>query len=87
VDGLRPKKNGNPQSNIPGLGPARPPKAASVALVNDLVVAMYHDQGHIPMKLMKNRAAARNIKAALKLAVSMAQRGIQGYSSGRLYLP
>ena len=82
----------------------------------DLVVAMYHDQGHIPMKLMdfentvnvslglpiirtsvdhgtafdiagKNRADARNMKAALKLAVSMAQRRIQEHSSGREYLP
>jgi 4-hydroxy-L-threonine phosphate dehydrogenase PdxA len=72
----------------------------------DLVVAVYHDQGHIPMKLMdfentvnvsmglpiirtsvdhgtafdipgKNRAEARNIKAALKLAVSMARRRTQ----------
>ena len=82
----------------------------------DLVVAMYHDQGHIPMKLMdfentvnvslglpiirtsvdhgtafdiagKNRADARNMKAALKLAVSMARRRIQEHSSGRVYLP
>jgi 4-phospho-D-threonate 3-dehydrogenase / 4-phospho-D-erythronate 3-dehydrogenase len=69
----------------------------------DLVVAMYHDQGHIPMKLLdfentvnvslglpiirtsvdhgtafdiagKNRADARNMKAAMRAAVSMAQR-------------
>jgi 4-hydroxythreonine-4-phosphate dehydrogenase len=75
----------------------------------DLVVAMYHDQGHIPMKLMdfentvnvslglpiirtsvdhgtafdiagKNRADATNMKAALRLAVSMAQRRMQGHS-------
>jgi 4-hydroxythreonine-4-phosphate dehydrogenase len=75
----------------------------------DLVVAMYHDQGHIPMKLMdfentvnvslglpiirtsvdhgtafdiagKNRADATNLKAALRLAVSMAQRRMQGHS-------
>jgi len=75
----------------------------------DLVVAMYHDQGHIPMKLMdfentvnvslglpiirtsvdhgtafdiagKNCADATNMKAALRLAVSMAQRRIQGLS-------
>jgi len=72
----------------------------------DLVVAMYHDQGHIPMKLMdfqntvnvslglpiirtsvdhgtafdiagKNCADATNMKAALRLAVSMAQRRFQ----------
>jgi 4-phospho-D-threonate 3-dehydrogenase / 4-phospho-D-erythronate 3-dehydrogenase len=72
----------------------------------DLVVAMYHDQGHIPMKLIdfentvnvslglpiirtsvdhgtafdiagKNRADASNMKAALRLAVSMAQRRLQ----------
>jgi 4-phospho-D-threonate 3-dehydrogenase / 4-phospho-D-erythronate 3-dehydrogenase len=78
----------------------------------DLVVAMYHDQGHIPMKLMdfentvnvslglpiirtsvdhgtafdiagKNRADASNMKAALKLAVAMAQRKIQTHSSGQ----
>ena len=82
----------------------------------DLVVAVYHDQGHIPMKLMdfentvnvslglpiirtsvdhgtafdiagKNRADARNMKAALKLAVSMAQRRIQEHSLGRVYFP
>lgn len=76
----------------------------------DLVVAMYHDQGHIPMKLMafentvnvslglpiirtsvdhgtafdiagKNCADARNMKAALKLAVSMAQQRIPGHTS------
>ena len=75
----------------------------------DLVVAMYHDQGHIPMKLMdfentvnvslglpiirtsvdhgtafdiagKNCADATNMKAALRLAVSMAQRRIQKHS-------
>jgi 4-hydroxythreonine-4-phosphate dehydrogenase len=75
----------------------------------DLVVAMYHDHGHIPMKLMdfentvnvslglpiirtsvdygtafdiagKNRADATNMKAALRLGVSMAQRRIQGLS-------
>jgi 4-hydroxythreonine-4-phosphate dehydrogenase len=69
----------------------------------DLVVAMYHDQGHIPMKLIafeetvnvslglpiirtsvdhgtafdiagKNQADARNMKAALRMAVSMARR-------------
>jgi len=78
----------------------------------DLVVAMYHDQGHIPMKLMdfentvnvslglpiirtsvdhgtafdiagKNCADARNMKAALRLAVSMAQRRIQTHSPGQ----
>ena len=77
----------------------------------DLVVAMYHDQGHIPMKLMdfentvnvslglpiirtsvdhgtafdiagKDRADATNMKAALRLAVSMARRRIQGHSPG-----
>ncbi len=75
----------------------------------DLVVAMYHDQGHIPMKLMdfentvnvslglpiirtsvdhgtafdiagKNCADATNMKAALRLAVSMARRRIQRHS-------
>jgi 4-hydroxythreonine-4-phosphate dehydrogenase len=75
----------------------------------DLVVAMYHDQGHIPMKLLdfentvnvslglpiirtsvdhgtafdiagKNCADATNMKAALRLAVSMAQRRIQKHS-------
>jgi 4-hydroxythreonine-4-phosphate dehydrogenase len=35
----------------------------------------------------KNRADARNMKAALKLAVSMARRRIQEHSSGRVYLP
>jgi 4-hydroxythreonine-4-phosphate dehydrogenase len=76
----------------------------------DLVVAMYHDQGHIPMKLMdfentvnvslglpiirtsvdhgtaydiagKNLADATNMKAALRLAVSMAQGRIQKHAS------
>jgi 4-hydroxythreonine-4-phosphate dehydrogenase len=76
----------------------------------DLVVAMYHDQGHIPMKLMdfentvnvslgspiirtsvdhgtafdiagKNRADATNMKAAMRLAVSMAQGRIQRQAS------
>jgi 4-phospho-D-threonate 3-dehydrogenase / 4-phospho-D-erythronate 3-dehydrogenase len=78
----------------------------------DLVVAMYHDQGHIPMKLMdfentvnvslglpiirtsvdhgtafdiagKNRADASNMKAALRLAISMAQRRNLGHSPGQ----
>jgi 4-phospho-D-threonate 3-dehydrogenase / 4-phospho-D-erythronate 3-dehydrogenase len=78
----------------------------------DLVVAMYHDQGHIPMKLVdfentvnvslglpivrtsvdhgtafdiagKNRADASNMMAALRLAMSMAQRRIQGHSPGQ----
>jgi 4-hydroxythreonine-4-phosphate dehydrogenase len=78
----------------------------------DLVVAMYHDQGHIPMKLMdfqntvnvslglpiirtsvdhgtafdiagKNCADARNMKAALKLALTMAQRRFQGHTGQR----
>ena len=69
----------------------------------DLVVAMYHDQGHVPMKLLdfentvnvslglpiirtsvdhgtafdiagQNRADARNMKAAMRAAVSIAQR-------------
>ena len=68
----------------------------------DLIVAMYHDQGHIPMKIIdfeetvnvslgisiirtsvdhgtafdiagKNKADARNMKAAMRLAVRMAQ--------------
>jgi 4-phospho-D-threonate 3-dehydrogenase / 4-phospho-D-erythronate 3-dehydrogenase len=81
----------------------------------ELVVAMYHDQGHIPMKLMdfentvnvslglpiirtsvdhgtafdiagKNRADASNMKAALKLAVSVAQRKIQTHSSGQVHV-
>jgi 4-hydroxythreonine-4-phosphate dehydrogenase len=68
----------------------------------DLIVAMYHDQGHIPMKLIdfeetvnvslgisiirtsvdhgtgfdiagKNKADARNMKAAMRLAVRMAR--------------
>ena len=81
----------------------------------DLVVAMYHDQGHIPMKLMdfentvnvslglpiirtsvdhgtafdiagQNRADASNMKAALKLAVAMAQRKIQTHSSGQVHV-
>jgi 4-hydroxythreonine-4-phosphate dehydrogenase len=76
----------------------------------DLVVAMYHDQGHIPMKLMdfentvnvslglpiirtsvdhgtafdiagKNRADATNMKAAMRLSVSMAQGRIQRHAS------
>ena len=76
------------------------------------MVAMYHDQGHIPMKLMdfentvnvslglpiirtsvdhgtafdiagKNCADATNMKAALRLAVSMAQRRIQRHSRGQ----
>jgi 4-phospho-D-threonate 3-dehydrogenase / 4-phospho-D-erythronate 3-dehydrogenase len=76
----------------------------------DLVVAMYHDQGHIPMKLMdfentvnvslglpiirtsvdhgtafdiagKNRADATNMKAAMRLAISMAQGRIQRRAS------
>jgi 4-phospho-D-threonate 3-dehydrogenase / 4-phospho-D-erythronate 3-dehydrogenase len=82
----------------------------------DLVVAMYHDQGHIPMKLMdfentvnvslglpiirtsvdhgtafdiagKNLADASNMKAALKLAVLMAQRKIQANSSDQVHIP
>jgi 4-hydroxythreonine-4-phosphate dehydrogenase len=75
----------------------------------DLIVAMYHDQGHIPMKLIdfeetvnvslgipilrtsvdhgtafdiagKNQADARNMKAAMRLAVRMAEgrRAIDG---------
>lgn len=69
---------------------------------HDLVVAMYHDQGHIPMKLLdfdetvntslgipiirtsvdhgtafdiagKNIASAANMKAAIRMAVTMAQ--------------
>ncbi len=72
----------------------------------DLVVAMYHDQGHIPMKLLdfehtvnvslgipiirtsvdhgtafdiagQNAADPTNMKAALKMAVSMARRKMQ----------
>jgi 4-hydroxythreonine-4-phosphate dehydrogenase len=72
----------------------------------DLVVAMYHDQGHIPMKLLdfertvnislgipiirtspdhgtafdiagQNKADPTNMKAALKLAASMAARKIR----------
>ena len=68
----------------------------------DLIVAMYHDQGHIPMKLIdftggvnvslglpiirtsvdhgtafdiagRNQADATNMKAAMRLAVSMAE--------------
>jgi 4-hydroxythreonine-4-phosphate dehydrogenase len=68
----------------------------------DLIVAMYHDQGHIPMKIIdfeetvnvslgipiirtsvdhgtafdiagKNKADARNMKAAMRLAVRMAE--------------
>jgi 4-phospho-D-threonate 3-dehydrogenase / 4-phospho-D-erythronate 3-dehydrogenase len=82
----------------------------------DLVVAMYHDQGHIPMKLLdfentvnvslglpvirtsvdhgtafdiagKNRADASNMKAALRLAVSMAQRKMQTHSSSQGHIP
>jgi 4-hydroxythreonine-4-phosphate dehydrogenase len=72
----------------------------------DLVVAMYHDQGHIPMKLMdfehtvnislgipiirtspdhgtafdiagQNKADPTNMKAAMKLAASMASRKLR----------
>ena len=68
----------------------------------ELVLAMYHDQGHIPMKLLdfdktvnvslglpivrtsvdhgtafdiagQNRANAENMKAAMRLAVTLAQ--------------
>jgi 4-hydroxythreonine-4-phosphate dehydrogenase len=82
----------------------------------DLVVAMYHDQGHIPMKLLdfentvnvslglpiirtsvdhgtafdiagKNRADASNMKAALRLAVAMAQRKMQTHSSSQVHIP
>lgn len=74
----------------------------------DLVVAMYHDQGHIPMKLLdfeqavnvslglpiirtsvdhgtafdivgQNRADAKSLKAALRLAVTMAPHAAAPY--------
>ncbi len=77
----------------------------------DLVVAMYHDQGHIPMKLLdfentvnvtlglpivrtsvdhgtafdiagKNRADPSNMKAALKMAATMAARRASRPGSG-----
>jgi len=73
---------------------------------HDLVVAMYHDQGHIPMKLLdfeatvnmslgipilrtsvdhgtasdiasKNIAGAENMKAAIRMAVTMARHRLQ----------
>jgi 4-hydroxythreonine-4-phosphate dehydrogenase len=80
----------------------------------DLIVAMYHDQGHIPMKLIdfeetvnvslglpiirtsvdhgtafdiagKNQADSRNMKAALRLAVRMAEgrRALQSQPESR----
>ncbi|HEX5283604.1 MAG TPA: 4-hydroxythreonine-4-phosphate dehydrogenase PdxA [Bryocella sp.] len=73
---------------------------------HDLIVAMYHDQGHIPMKLLdfeatvnmslgipilrtsvdhgtafdiagKNMAGAANMKAAIRMAVTMARHRLQ----------
>jgi len=73
---------------------------------HDLIVAMYHDQGHIPMKLLdfeatvtmslgipilrtsvdhgtafdiagKNIAGAENMKAAIRMAVTMARHRLQ----------
>ena len=73
---------------------------------HDLIVAMYHDQGHIPMKLLdfeatvnmslgipilrtsvdhgtafdiagKNLAGAANMKAAIRMAVTMARHRLQ----------
>jgi 4-hydroxythreonine-4-phosphate dehydrogenase len=88
---------------IPCEGPCSPDTAFLRASQGefDLVVAMYHDQGHIPMKLLdfddavnvslgipilrtsvdhgtafdiagQNKARASNMKAALRLAVTMA---------------
>jgi 4-hydroxythreonine-4-phosphate dehydrogenase len=100
--------------NCHGPFPADTLFAKAVRGEFDLVVAMYHDQGHIPMKLMdfentvnvslglpiirtsvdhgtafdiagKNCADATNMKAAIRLAVSMAQRRIQEHS-GQGYL-
>ena len=88
---------------IPCTGPHAPDTVFLQALrgAYDLVVAMYHDQGHIPMKLIdfeetvnislgipiirtsvdhgtafdiagKNRADARSMKQAMRLAAKMA---------------
>lgn len=107
------------QANTKGIfcdGPAAPDTVFLQASRGkyDLVVAMYHDQGHIPMKLLdfddtvnvslgipivrtsvdhgtafdiagKNLANASNMKAAMRLAVAMANnRSILKASSGAI---
>lgn len=90
-------------SGIRCVGPASPDTVFLQASrgAHDLVVAMYHDQGHIPMKLLdfddtvnisvgipiirtsvdhgtafdiagQNQASAQNMKAAMRMAVTMA---------------
>ena len=88
--------------------PSRPTPSSSAPPTAriDLIVAMYHDQGHIPMKLLdfeatvnislgipilrtsvdhgtafdiagKNIAGAANMKAAIRMAVTMARHRLQ----------
>jgi 4-hydroxythreonine-4-phosphate dehydrogenase len=95
------------RSGIQCEGPAAPDTVFLQASRGryDLVVAMYHDQGHIPMKLLdfddtvnislgipiirtsvdhgtafdivgQNKASAKNMKAALRMAAAMARNGM-----------
>jgi len=101
------------QSGIPCSGPHAPDTVFLQASQGayDLVVAMYHDQGHIPMKLLdfyetvnisvgipiirtsvdhgtafdiagQNKADARNMKAAMRMAAKMAEHRARMRSAG-----